>query len=231
MAVTTLPRGLRLTVVGSALAHAGVVVGLVVATSGTSHPRSRTDSVITTKLVRLGKERPKDLLPRKEAPPPPPKPVNLASEDAAAVPAKATPSVNDRLKELSRLSGALDRINQESEEEPEGMADGATDGEVTNLAQALVGNRYVTEIYNCVKKYYVVEGIPASRLGNREATVFVRVNGDGTLFDYRVEKSSGLAAMDRAVEHAIKRCGKVSPPPREMAQQVRSDGIEFVFVP
>jgi TonB family protein len=213
---------------GSGVVHAALVVGLVAVTTGTSHRRVYTDTAITAKLVRLGKERPKELLPRKEAPPPAAKAVNLNS---GTNPSAATPTASERLKELSRLSGALDRIKGESEEEPEGMADGSPDGEVSNLAQALVGNRYVTEIYNCVKKHYVVEGVPASRLANREATVFVRVNNEGTLFDYRIEKSGGLPAMDRAVEYAIKRCGRVSPPPREMAQQVREDGIEFVFVP
>ena len=56
----------------SIVLHLGAVILFFVIADAHSKPEPKT--VIATKLVRLGKERPKELLPRlaKEAPPPPP---------------------------------------------------------------------------------------------------------------------------------------------------------------
>ena len=66
-----IPRGLRWMLVGSLLAHAGL--GLALAITSQAASETPDEEVITTKLVRLGKERPDDLLPRKTNPPPEPK--------------------------------------------------------------------------------------------------------------------------------------------------------------
>ncbi len=218
--------------IASVVLHLGIVVGLATASSA-SPRRGPVETVITTKLVRLGTERPKDLLPRKATPPPPAKavPVPVAREAEPAAKSVPAPTAQDRLNEMSRLSSAMQRLKQADGEEAEGHPDGSPEGEVTNLAQALVGNRYATEIYSCVKKHYSIEGIPPERVRERQARVFVRVNADGSFFDFRLERSSGLAAFDRAVEKAIRLCGRVSAPPGEIAAQVRADGIEFDFVP
>lgn len=229
-----LPRGLRLTIIGSAILHVGVVVGLVVGTSGSSRAKHPVETVITTKLVRLGKERPKELLPRKVAPPPAPAKAapSVAPSDPKATPApKPAKSADDRLREMRNLTSALNRLKNASQEDPEGHPDGSPDGEVSRLTEALIGNKYATEIYACVKKYYSIEGVAPEKVKNRRASVFVRVNGDGAFFDLNIEKGSGLRAFDSAVERAVKRCAKVSPPPKEIARQVREDGIEFDFQP
>lgn len=225
-----MPRGLRLTLIGSVVFHVGIVIALVVATTGTSHSSDRVETVITTRLVRLGKERPKELLPRKYRPPPPPSKKSVAIEGAKAEPAKPQPKrASDRINEMSKLNSAFDRLKKTSEEEPEGHEDGSVDGEVSDLAAAFIGNKYGNEIRKCVEQHYTIEGIPPGRVAGKTATVFVRLGADGSFADFKIEKGSGVKAADRAVERAVKRCGKVSPPPPEIRDQVIRDGIEVVF--
>jgi TonB family protein len=209
-----------------------LVLGLVVGTAGPGHSSGLAETVITTKLVRLGKERPQDLLPRKQRmAPPAKKAVSLDPASRRAEPAPKSVSAKERINEMSKLSNALSRLKEMGDEDPEGQEDGSPDGEVSSLAQALIGNKYATEIYACVKKHYAIEGLPPAKVKSRMAVVFVRVKTDGTFFDFKIEKSSGLKAFDRAVERSIRRCGKVSPPPVEILKQVREDGIEFEFRP
>ncbi|MBI5510656.1 MAG: TonB C-terminal domain-containing protein [Deltaproteobacteria bacterium] len=225
----SMPRGLRRSIVLSVVVHVVVVLGLVVATSGLARSKRSTQTVITTKLVRLGKERPKEFLPRKqELPPPAARSIAAAASDKAS---PKSPSGKDGGEKQS-LTDALSRLKRSSSaDEPEGHADGVVDGEVSSLAEALVGNRYTTEIYKCVKANYAIEGIPPEKIKGKSAMIFIRVQGDGTFFDIKLETGSGLAAFDRAVEKAIKRCGRVSPPPKEILERVREDGIEFEFRP
>ena len=223
----SLPRGIRFTLIGSGVVHAGVVVALIAGTAGSSRSQSRVETVITTKLVRLGKERPKELLPRKHRPPPPPPPRAAVSDAKAAAPGPKK-SARDRISEMSSLSNALSRAKKTSDEEPEGHPDGSPDGEST-LQQALIGNRYQNEIGLCAHKYFTVEGVSPDKIRNRKATIYVRIKADGSFFDFKVEKGSGLKAFDRAAERAVKRCGKVSKPPKEIFKQVHDEGVEIEF--
>ncbi len=227
-------RGLRFTIIGSAVTHLLVVIALIAGTAGSGRTMVPTETVIATKLVRLGKERQKDLLPRKEQPPQPAaKPaVNLAPEakptNTSNAPAKA---VEKATKPTPSLSDALQRLrkNDAEQEEPEGREDGSVYG--TSLTEALIGNKYVTEIYNCVKSNYTIEGLSPERVRGRKTTVAVRVNTDGTFFDIKVENSSGLKAFDGLVVRAVKRCGKVSPPPKQLGDAVREEGVLIEFTP
>ena len=64
------PRGLRRMVIGSLVAHVGIVFAVLLFVELGDRFRPPAQTVLTTKLVRLGEERPKEFLPRKEAPPP-----------------------------------------------------------------------------------------------------------------------------------------------------------------
>jgi TonB family protein len=227
-----MPRGFRLTLIGSAVLHVALAVGLVMATTGTSHSSARVETVITTKLVRLGKQRPKELLPRKPRPLPPPPKKSVAIEGATkpAVKKVSKRGASDRINQMSKLTSALDRLKKSSaEEEPEGHEDGAPEGEVSDLTQALIGSKYGTEIERCIHKHYAIEGIPPGRVAGKNATVYLRISPDGSFADFEIERGSGVPAADRAVERAIQRCGRVSAPPPEIRKQVLRDGIEVVF--
>jgi len=229
MKVDDLPSGLRWSIILSIFVHVGAGAAFIIATTGSAHSRHKTETVITTKLVKLGQERPKELLPRKS------EPVSSGGKPipaAADKPSAAKPLTGkDPTSEKRSLSDALNRLKKSSGDEPEGRADGVADGEVTSLAEALAGNRYATEIYKCVKANWTVEGISPEKTRGRTATLFTRVQADGTLFDMKVDHGSGLAAFDRGAEKALRRCGKASAPPKEILDRVRDDGIEFEFKP
>lgn len=235
-----IPAGLRRLMFGSMAVHLlALVIALVAGRLSVNAKVVPPRSFIPTKLVRFGKKRPKHLLPRLNRPPPPkPKPdVNLSptpppdAPTTSETPQKAL-SALDRAKQLSKTSRALDRLRRTTEaEEPDGDPDGVEEGEVSDVQAAIIGNKFATEIYRCLKKNYTIEGVSRSRVANRQASILVRVQSDGKLFGIKLLKRSGLAAFDRAVERAVARCGKVSQPPQLLRDQVKSDGIEIVFKP
>ncbi len=228
---TTLGRAIAISVI----AHAAVIVAGIISIKS-AHSRKPAQNVIVTELVRLGKERPKDLLPRKEEPPPPPEkadppPQTTPSPDpppqTKPTPQKdATPSAKDRLSQLSKVQNALDRLK--NQEEPEGREDGSQYG-TTN--KALAGNKLASEIYACLKANWNLPGISAAQAAGKSTKLAVSVQKDGRLTDLEITKSSGDQRFDSAVRAATQKCGKVSPPDPDIAESVRKDGIEIVFTP
>lgn len=227
--------GLGTVIAMSFIAHALViVVGVLITRS--AHSRKPVQNVIVTELVRIGKERPKDLLPRKDEPPPPPEkaeppPQTTPSPDPPpqtkpTPPKDATPSAKDRLSQMSKVQNALDRLK--NQEEPEGREDGSQYG-TTN--KALAGNKLASEVYACMKANWTLPGMSAAQVAGKSAKLAVNVQKDGRLSDLEITKSSGDARFDAAVKNAAQKCGKVSPPEAEIADQVRKDGIELTFTP
>ena len=205
---------------------------------GANAAPKRPKNFIATKLVRLGKKRPPELLPRLEAQPAPnPKPqVSLAPPKKKSAPKKVTTakpqkavSALERAKSMRKMSSALDRLRRVGDAEQTGDPDGVQDGEVSQVSAAILGNKYATEIYRCLKKNYAIQGVEQSKVKGRQATLVLQVDATGKLLGAKIVKASGLAAFDRAVLRSVQRCGKVSPPPKSLRQAVGSDGIEIVY--
>lgn len=220
---------------GSAVVH---VLGLVfvAAASGRScmGRAPPPQELMVTKLVRLGQPRDKKLLPRKQPPPPPPAAQAVALSTDAAPKTRAAKTVRvptadakDRASALARLSNALDRVRTVAE----GSPDGVPEGEVSDVTRAILGNKYKTEVYRCMKANFSVEGLNPARVAGKRATVQLRVKLDGTLFDTRMSQSSGLPRLDQAVLASVRRCGKISPPPVELRRIVTQTGIVIHFSP
>ncbi len=233
-----LPKGLQRLLLVSAMAHVLLVAGVVVAGQFSARPPPSTPQhFIPTKLVKLGKKRAKHLLPKvNRRPPPPPKPdVRLAPPSPTAPKTTARPqdaiSALDRAKNLNRVSSALDRLRKTSDNEQDGDPEGVEEGEVSDASLAIAGSKYATEIYRCIKKHYSIEGVDKNKIGNRQASVLVKIHADGRLFGTKLIEKSGLGAIDRAVEKAVKSCGKVSKPPELLRAVVATDGIEIIFKP
>jgi TonB family protein len=229
-----IPPGLMRVIWLSAAIHMAILLGFAVSSSAKSSVRPTTLNVLTTKLVRLGKKRPEKLLPRiPTAPPPSSKavPIKAKTPAKAATPSKRSApvaSAKDRIAQLSRLSNALSRVGEHASE-VEGDPEGDPQGEVTSLKDAIMGNRYLTALRNCVRSHYNIEGVDPSRLQNLTAQVFVKVDADGALHEHKLLKGSGNKHFDRAVLRATKRCNKVEPPPTHMKKQLHTDGVEFEF--
>ena len=96
---------------------------------------------------------------------------------------------------------------------------------------AVQGDRYATEVQRCIQNHYEVEGLDPSKVNHLRATVVIRIEADGKIVGFKIEKSSGLTAFDAAVGRAVQRCGRVSAPPVQMRRQVRYDGIQIDFKP
>ena len=229
-----LPQGLRRVLFGSAVGHAVVLAFILVAGSLNGRAAAPPINAMPTKLVRLGKKRDKKLLPRVEAiAPAPKKSVSLeAPSKPVAAPAKppvSGPSARDRVKEMNRVSTALDRLKHDLSE-PEGDPEGVKEGTVSDLSLAIAGNKYLGEILACLQANWNIH-LPPRRVKNRSAGVVLRVAPDGKFIDHRIVKSSGLPAFDQATKRAVKACGKVSPPPPELKEMVGREGVGVTFKP
>lgn len=232
-----LPRGLKRAVIGSLVAHLALGLIVVAVSAGASRAKKPRERVLVTQLVRLGKERPEHLLPRKEAPPPPkedpppvkpkvePPPAPKPEPKPAVDPKPAPPSAKERLSQLSQVASALDRLKQQAEEE--GSPDGSQYGTVKS---ALLGAKFASEVHACMKAHYSLEGLTPAQTAGRKAIVLVRIDADGKIRDAQLETSSGLGRFDQNVVRAALRCGKVSPPPKEMLEDVR-EGVLVEFTP
>lgn len=221
-------------IVGSIVLHAGVIVAVVLTMNMHASAR-KPQKVIVTELVRLGKERPKDLLPRKEAPPPEPTRVDPPPQTAPSDPAPhekpqppkdAAPSAKERLSQLSKVQNALDRLK--NEEEPEGKADGSQYGTV---ARALEGNKVASEVAACMHAHWTIPGVSMAQVAGKSADIAVTVDRNGAIGNFEILRSSGDPRFDSAVRGAATSCGKVSPPAAEIADQMRKDGIQITFTP
>jgi TonB family protein len=223
----------------SLAAHLAVGAGFF-ALANFSPPRNLPpQQVLMTQLVRLGTPRAKELLPRMPpsvAPSPPAAPQTAAAipvptlTPAAPVPKKpvaprkATVSARDRIRAMGRMSHALERLKTAVDGQQDGSEQGDSD-------TAVLGNAYTTEVSRCLQAHYVIEGYNADKVSGLQAQVILHIDSEGRIIRYKLEKSSGLMAFDQAVGRAVSRCGKISPPPAALRNQVRKDGIEILFKP
>ena len=232
------PAGLRRLLVVSASVHVGIVLGVIV-WSSIAHTANSAEpqKFIATKLVKLGKKRDKTLLPRIPSTPPPAarEAVSLDTpkepvKKSAEADQKQVPTAQERLTQMSSLSNALERVRKTADQ-PEGDPEGVEGGEVTDASQAIIGMKFATEISRCVKENFTVEGMDETKAKRLSATILVRVKPNGRLFDPKVQASSKNRIFDASVLAAAQKCGKVSPPPKELEEQLHRQGILFVFKP
>ena len=238
----------------SVVLHLGAVMLFFVIADAHSKPEPK--NIIATKLVRLGKERPKDMLPRlpKQAPPPAatakpqpkpakekpvpptppkPKPEPKTSKKATPKPVPQKPKAEAASTSKPSVSNALSRLksltSSKGDEEPEGVSDGSVLGEA---AKRVIGNRYVGEVYTSIKAAYALEGIdPQSpALAGKTVVIAVWISRRGKVQRTKVLQPSGVEAFDRSVEKTLKRVRAVPAPPKEIWELV-ADGIEIEFSP
>ena len=252
METPKLPKALKQLLLGSLGIHILIVIVSVASLGFTTNDKPK--NVVVTKLVRLGKKRPDNMLPRllKEKPPAPakkapapkkPEPKVKPAEKVIPIkkpeaskpkktPPPSTESALDRARKASTVSSALDRLRSaKGEDEPEGDPEGSNRGTVSDLNMAILGNKYMTEINNCLQSVWNVEGLSESQTAGLSANVGIWVSSRGKFVRHQIERSSGVAAFDRAVEKAVQKCGGVSPPPNAIRKMVSRDGVEIEFRP
>jgi colicin import membrane protein/protein TonB len=197
------------------------------------------------KLVRLGEARPRELLPRKEAEPPPaaeapapaapaeaapapaPKAVAAPAERAPRAPAPrpaAKPGPSERPgKPGARLAGVLSELQQELQA---GRADGSPDGDASEAGD---GDQYLGLVVHQLRQGYRLP----STISDKErlfltGTVVLHVEPDGRVSRFELVKRSGNAAFDDALERAVRET-RLPPPPPSLRDLYRRTGLEVVF--
>jgi TonB family protein len=243
------PLGLKRPLLGSLFGHA-LIIMLAVAWSYLRGPPAidLNQKPIKASLVRLGKKRDEQLLPRKEEPPPPPPKVEGAVQPpvpapapakpepaAVAVPgvkptAKAQPKAQegdaDRRK---KLFGAFDKTAKPTKaEDLEGAEDGDPDGDSATAE----GDRYWGILSTQVKRHYdVSETIPDSERIRLKAIVRLFVGRTGEVTKVELARSSGNALFDSAVVLAVRKASPFSPPPENLRATLQRSGVVMEFTP
>tara|TARA_Y100001934_G_C12234041_1_gene716817 strand:+ start:430 stop:1170 length:741 start_codon:yes stop_codon:yes gene_type:complete len=245
-------------VVRSLVFHVIVLGSFVIFSTYVSPPSRKVETLMVTKLVKLGKKRPDHLLPRiqkktsrprpktsKTPPKTETKPPKVETKPKAAAPAPKAESSKQDSKDLQKkMSSALERLraisssNQDEEagpetepEEPEGDPDGSIDGEVSDAAFAVLGSVYATKLKAAIMRCYTIEGLTPSQVQGRTATLWARVNHAGIIVDFRIEKTSGLNLLDGSLMKAVKNCSEGPVPPEKLRKRLYTDGIAFNFTP
>jgi len=239
LAASAFHRGDRIwpAVVASLAVHAALLVG-----AGLLNARDPAIDLdvqpITAKLVRMGEPRPKELLPRKDAEPPPaaaaptpapapapaapaPKAVTVPSAKAEPKPAASKPAAAGPARPGaatgSRLSSVLSEVRQElSAGSPEGDPLGTSaEGEVDPVVSALRQNYRVPATISERERRFLT------------ATLLLHVEPDGRILRYEFEQRSGNPSFDDALERAV-RATRLPPPSPEKREAWRH-GLRVTF--
>jgi TonB family protein len=204
--------------------------------------RKPPPSIVTAKLVQLGKPRDEKLLPRLEtaAEQLPSagtettgKTISLSGQSGPPAPDAATLKANDAIDRQKRLLEALAKLQTEgpSAKKPQervGREDGAVDGDAQRAEE---GDRYAALVVKALKDHFVV---PNTISQQERLYLFCELNlhiaADGVITRFTIEKSSGNAQFDRAVEATIQRA-ELPPPPDILRTTYFDDGLPVRFKP
>lgn len=209
--------------VASAAVHAALLLAAALA-----RPPAIIDleqKPIVARLVRLGEERPKEWLPRREAPPPP-------AAAPAAVPLPGGPARHEvrppGTERPDRLASVMDRLRREKAlGEPPRF--GSPTGSPLGESSEEEGDRYLALVQQALHSNYRVPAtISEPERKNLEAVVVLTIQPDGRLSGFRFEKKSGNAGFDEALERAVRQT-RLPPPPPEMRSRYREVGLGVRF--
>ena len=232
----SLGRGSLTGLVVTLLIH-GALAAVVYESQVRSEPRPEAvRDMIVTRMVKFSKPREKPWLPRIVAPPKPeaPEPVIKLTENPEAPPAppppKDAPKPEDTKinKDLKRALERARALSQAAAEEPdEGPAGGSALG---TASEQVVGDEYATAIHNAIQKNWNAPSglLNDAQLAALSAEVRVHIDGDGTLKNASIAKSSGNDLFDDSCVQAVRATGRVPPPPpAERARYRRGTLLEF----
>lgn len=224
------------------LALHGLIVAAAVHQGSQPREESVPRDVVVAKLVRLGKPRPKELLPRLAEPAPVaapvPAPVKL-SDNAEAVPLprkpeeeKKVPVPDPKAQKPDSLKRATDRarlLAQQAAEEAEGSPTGSPLG---TADRAAAGDQYATEVYEAIRaEWRIPQGlIPESELKSLGAVVRIRIGPDGRINLGKITRGSGNRFFDDSITEVLTRLKRLPVPPPAIAEAVLRSGFELEFV-
>ena len=243
LAQTTLPSGAVAGVLVTLGLHAALVTGTLWAKHQEPPVRAPREFVVT-RLVRLGKPRPKELLPRLEEAPAPvpapapapmvaPAPTTKVSDDAHAAPApkktdkpiKGKPeSPADALKRATERARQLGKQTEEREGDPSGSRAG-------DAERAAEGDRYATQVSDVLKRGWdIPKGLVSeAELRKLVAVVRIRVDRGGRVQSAKISQRSGNRYFDSSIEEMLANTRRLPPPPPALADSLVRSGFEIEF--
>jgi TonB family protein len=224
-----------------------------------SPPRTIVDRPIVAKLVQLGTPRSEKMLPRLPPPPSsPPSAAKPTMEQAthspppptkpstAPVPPAHTASTEkvtdaqaraeDALMHQKRLAEALAKLESPPTDGPTGKKPqekvGQKDGSpVGDSDTAVEGDRYTALVVQALKQNFIVPTtISQQERVYLSCDLLIFIAADGNISRFSIDKSSGNAEYDRAVEATIQRT-TLPAPPTSLKRLYGSDGLPVRFKP
>lgn len=234
----TVNRGFKWVLMGSFALHFGIFGAVVYAQS--LKPKRQVHNAIPVELVRLGKPRDPKLLPRKvrRAPPPP-------ADDAVALDTGKKPDPSQKKPERRRrekeptMSDAARRLLESANddalddalakiEEPEGSPDGVPEGTTTDPTKAARG--YAAKAGASLKRAYQLPDLLKAQQQFLSAEILIHVEPNGRISSYEIVKRHSNDLFMSALERLLK-SHQLPPPPPELAERFRTDGILLRFKP
>jgi colicin import membrane protein/protein TonB len=203
---------------------------------------------IAAKLVRLGEKRPEHYLPRKEPaaaePAPAPQAVPAAAlpqpvTAAAAAPARTKPALaparpapaQTRAGTGDALASVLSRVRREKALASEPVYGDPNGDPLGDASEGAEGDLYLALVERALRQSYVLPSTISERdRVSLRATVVLYVDDDGRVLRHAFEQPSGNAAFDAALERAI-RAARLPPPPAELRERYRKEGLGVVYRP
>ncbi len=249
VAQPTLPGGAVAGLFVTLALHAALVAG-VLFVKQEPPPIHAPRDFVTAKLVRLGKPRPKELLPRLEEAPAPapvpapapapvpavvPAPTTKVSDDAHAAPAAKKPDKPDKSK--AKPESAADALKRASErarafgkqaDEREGDPSGSRAGDAERAAE---GDRYATQVSDVLKRGWdIPKGlVTEAELKKLVAVVRIRVDRGGRVQSAKISQRSGNRYFDSSIEEMLANTRRLPPPPPAIADSLVRSGFEIEF--
>jgi colicin import membrane protein/protein TonB len=93
------------------------------------------------------------------------------------------------------------------------------------------GDRYLALVQRTLRDTYILPATLSDRDRMRlKATVVLYIDPDGQVLRYAFEERSGNGAFDDALERAI-RAARLPPPPSDLRDRYRSEGLGVVYRP
>lgn len=232
-------RGFTMILGVSLLIHAAIIGGRLYMEY--AKPARVVIDSVPVQLVRLGKPRDPNLLPRLQRPAaPPPADDGIALDTGNDKKPKSRKDERRRRRKDPELSDAARRLLETAPDrdldaalskldEPEGSPDGSIYGTTSDAANAAAG--YYAKVSEAIHKAYQLPAtIPESQRRFLSAEVALYIERDGTLSKYEILKSHPNVAFQRALERVLKTL-KLPPPPPDVAENVRTAGLGVRFVP
>jgi protein TonB len=221
------PSPLKPFIVASVVGHVAlVVVGLVLQWLYETPRVDLDQKPITASLVRQGKKREEQLLPRKEPEAPPPEPEAVPIPTPGVKPEPKPVKTKDKSDSKKSLFDAFNKTAKNDEVE------GEENGDPHGDSAKQEGERYYGVISGAVRRHYdVSDTIPESERMRLTADVLIRLDARGGLLEVSLVKPSGNEVFDSAVLGAIKKAAPFGPPPPHLKDMLTNKGVPLRFKP